>query len=74
MNHSPLVMLYLFHAHVILSIIAVLGVFLFYRWAVTSLKPPSLLQLAAWCLGIGLIGVLLTVPFCLAGMRLMAAV
>jgi hypothetical protein len=71
MTHSPLVMLYLFHVHVILSILGILGVFLLYRWAVTSLKPAALRTLAFWCVGIGLVGVFLTVPFCLAGWRLM---
>lgn len=72
MPHSPVVMLYLFHLHVFLSILALLGVFLFHHWAVRALTAPQLRRLALWCVGLGTAGIVVTVPFCLAGWRLMA--
>lgn len=69
---SPdITMLYLFHVHVVFSILAFFSLFLLYRWIITT--QPSYVQgrIAAWMLILSGIGVAATVPFCLAGMRLM---
>lgn len=71
MTNTSLFSLYLFHAHVVLSIIGILGFVFFYQWAVRTLPAKALKTLAIWCFVIGGIGVALTVPFCLAGMRLL---
>ena len=68
----PLAHLYGFHVHVVLSIIGFFGVFLFYHWAKT-LPSRRQLHLALVTMGIGVIGVFLTVQYCLIGLRLMQA-
>jgi hypothetical protein len=69
--HHDLGTLYLFHAHVFFSIVAILGMTLLHAWAVRALPPPKLRRAALWTFGIGAAGVLITVPFCLLGWRLL---
>ncbi len=71
MSSDDLMMLYGFHVHVVLSIFAIFGLVLFYRWIVTTQKPDMQRNIAVWTMLICGLGIALTVPFCLAGMRLM---
>lgn len=70
---NPFLHLYLFHLHVFFSILGLFGVFLAYHW-VKQLPPAAQRNVALWCLILGGIGILITVPFCLIGMRLMMPV
>lgn len=69
---ETVLMLLLLHIHVFVSLAALLGLALFYQWAVRSLSHAHLLRLSLWLLVGGGIAVLLTVSFCLLGMRLLA--
>jgi hypothetical protein len=67
---SHLFSLYLFHVHVFFSIVALVGVCLLYN--VFRAQPIERQRvLALRCLFLGGIGILVTVPFCLAGWRLL---
>lgn len=70
---SPLVHLYFFHFHVFFSILALFGVFLMFHW-VKQLSVDIQKKAALWCLAIGGIGVLVSVPFCYLGWSLIHAV
>jgi hypothetical protein len=71
---SALLPLYGFHVHIFFSIMFFMGVGLLYRWLSQVQQSRALLMRALWFLGIGAAGVLLTVPFCLAGIRLAAGI
>lgn len=67
----PLTHLYLFHAHVVFSILGFMGFGLMYS-LLRNLPPPQKKKASIVLLVIGGIGVVLTVPFCLVALRLMA--
>lgn len=71
MPPTPLVHLYLFHLHVFVSLIAIGGMMMLYHWATRNLPPERLKRAALWTFGIGAVGVILTIPFCLLGWRLL---
>lgn len=68
---NDLSMLYAFHVHVILSIFGIFGLILLYHCIVTFLPKETQRTIAVATLIISGIGIALTVPFCLVGMRLM---
>lgn len=62
--------LYAFHVHIGFSTLFFFGVFLFYHWMKT--QPPELQKkFAIGSMLVGAAAVLVTVPFCLAGMALL---
>lgn len=71
MSYDHLGMLYMFHVHVILSILAFFGLFLLYRWIITTQPPHIQGRIAVWVLILSGLGITITVPYCLAGIRLM---
>lgn len=69
---TPLMHLYAFHLHIGFSVLFFFGTFLFYHW--TKTQPPAFqLKFALTSMVVGAVAVLVTVPFCLAGMALMHA-
>jgi hypothetical protein len=72
MPEHDLTTLYAFHVHVFFSVMFFFGVFTLYHW-VTKTEMRSNLERSAglWTIVIGSIGVLMTVPFCLLGWRIM---
>lgn len=62
--------LYAFHLHVFVSLVGIFGMALLCAWAIKTLPPARLYTVAWWTFAIGAVGVLITVPFCLAGWNL----
>lgn len=70
MGMTPLAHLYLFHVHIGFSVMFFFGTFLLFHWAKT--QPPEFQKkFALAAMGIGIVAILITVPYCLAGMALM---
>ncbi len=63
-------MLYMFHVHVFFSILGLMGVFLLYG-VFRSLPIERQRIVGLRCLVLGGAGILATIPFCLAGWRLL---
>ena len=70
MGMTPLLHLYAFHVHIGFSVLFFFGVFLLFHWAKTQ-SPEFQKKFALAAMGIGIATVLVTVPFCLAGMALL---
>ncbi len=68
---TPMTMLYLFHFHVFVSLVAIFGMIMFMMWAIKYLPPEKLKRAACWTFGIGTVGVILTIPFCIIGRSLL---
>ena len=69
---TPLMHLYAFHFHIAFSVLFFFGVFLLFHWA--KLQPPEFQKrFAIFAMIIGATTVLISVPFCLAGIALMQA-
>jgi hypothetical protein len=69
---TPLTHLYLFHVHIGFSIMFFFGTFLLYHWV--KMQPPAFqLRFALATMGVGIVAILITVPYCIAGMALMHA-
>jgi hypothetical protein len=62
--------LYLFHLHVFVSLVGILGMCMFYYWATRNLPPERLKKWAVTIFAIGAVGVLVTVPACLLSQTL----
>ncbi len=71
LDATTTVHLYLFHVHVLFSIIFFVGVFLLCHWMTTGFSKEDVKRAAYWALGIGTVGVTLTIPFCLMGTTLL---
>lgn len=70
---NDLAMLYGFHVHVTLSILALYALTLLYRWIVATQTPRVQRNIAVWTLLVCSAGIAITVPYCLAGWRLMGS-
>jgi flagellar biogenesis protein FliO len=68
---SSLTMLYAFHFHIFVSLVAIFGMIMLMCWAIKYLPPEKLKRVALWTFVIGTIGVILTVPFCIVGRNLL---
>ena len=70
---ADLFLLYGFHFHVFVSLLAIMGMIMLHQWALRNLPPEKLKRTALWMFWLGAAGVALTVPFCIVGMRLIGS-